>query len=74
MHYADGQQVRIGDRVELEDGRWHGVVVWLAGEPEAAPAWSSLASGAVVIFDEVGPVHYPDRVEPDVIFVSRGFR
>jgi hypothetical protein len=57
MQYDDGQQVKLGDRVALEDGRRHGVVIWLADEPESAPDWSYLASGAVVIFDEVGHVH-----------------
>ena len=71
MKYADGQQVRLGDSVRLENSRWRGVVIWLAGEAGGAPEWSTIEAGAVVIFDEVGPVHYPDEIEPDVVLVSR---
>ncbi len=67
MKYADGQQVRLGDRVRLgkDDG---GVVVASIDTDEYDPEhrrdqWSYLKKGVVIRFPEWGPIHYeePER-------------
>lgn len=74
MQYADGQQIKLGDRVALGSDR-SGVVVCLidSGEyTERCPEkdWSYLGRGAIVDFREFGLVHY-EEVEEAVRLVER---
>ena len=76
MKYRDGQDVVIGDRVQLEDHRWRGIVMCIpddrtftADYPESE--WGYLNSGALVKYEEVGLVYYEDEIEPDIELVER---
>jgi len=74
MKYADGQEVRLGDRVKLgqDDG---GVVVAsidtneYSGEHSEAQ-WGYLKKGVMIKFPLHGLIHY-DEPEPDLQLVKR---
>ena len=64
MKYPDGQEVRLGDRVELWDGNW-GTVVCSIDTDEYAAAypkvqWDYLGRGIVVLSEKAGLVHYSE--------------
>jgi len=74
MKYADGQEVRLGDRVKLgrDDG---GIVVasidtgqYSAEHPEAQ--WGYLKKGVMIKFPEYGLIHY-EAPEPDLQLIGR---
>ena len=74
MTYADGQDVRLGDRVRLGQDD-DGVVVALieTGEySEAHPEaqWGYLKKGAMVEFPMYGLIHY-EELEEDFKLVAR---
>lgn len=75
MKYADGQDVRVGDKVRLGDDDG-GVVVcsidtgqYSAEAPETD--WSYLKKGVVVRFPKYGLIHY-EEAEPDLKLIGRG--
>lgn len=73
MTYADGQQVRLGDRVGL--GGREGEVVAIIGEGVFADGlsqaeWAYLESGMLVRFKAFGLIHYRDA-EADLVLVAR---
>ena len=75
MKYADGREVRLGDRVKLGEDEG-GVVVFSIdmGEyserfPQAL--WAYLEKGVMVEFPLYGLIHY-DEAEPDLQLISRG--
>jgi hypothetical protein len=74
MKYPDGQEVRLGDRVQLgsDDG---GIVVasidtghYSAEHPEAQ--WGYLKKGVMIKFPEYGLIHY-EEPEPDLQLIGR---
>ncbi len=74
MKYADGQEVRLGDKVKLgaDDG---GVVVcsidtgeYSDGYPEAQ--WGYLKKGVMITFPKYGLIHY-EEAEPDLQLIER---
>ena len=74
MKYADGRDVRLGDRVALGADR-HGVVVcsidddaYREGFPKQA--WAYLGRGVVIAFPQYGPIHY-ETAEPDLQLIAR---
>jgi hypothetical protein len=74
MQYADGQQVRLRDRVALGSDR-SGTVECLIDTGEYTDRcpekdWSYLKKGAVVEFPEFGLVHY-EVMEPGVQLIER---
>ena len=72
--YADGQEVKLGDRVSLgQDDQ--GVVVALIEKGEFGPRhhrdqWAYLKSGVLVEFPSYGLIHY-ESPEPDLSFIER---
>ena len=74
MRYADGQEVRVGDRVKLgEDDR--GVVVCsmdddVYTEDHPKEQWGYLKKGVMIDFPLLGLIHYAET-DPDLQFVSR---
>ena len=75
VKYADGQPVKLGDRVRLgeDDG---GVVVcsiddgeYTDEHPEAQ--WGYLGKGVMIEFPLYGLIHYPEP-DPDLQLVARG--
>lgn len=75
MKYADGQDVRLGDRVKLgqDDG---GVVVasidtrhYSAEHSEAS--WGYLKKGVIIKFPMYGLIHY-EEPEEDLQLIERG--
>jgi hypothetical protein len=70
--YADGQEVRLGDRV------WHGapgvVVVDIAQgtalPPHVAAHWDWLKIGVIIVFPDSGPVHFAS-IDDTLRLVSR---
>jgi hypothetical protein len=67
MKYSDGQQVKLGDKVQLWSG-CHGVVVcsmdtdeYTAAFPKAE--WSYLKSGVMIKTDKAGLIHYIEADE-----------
>lgn len=73
MHYPDGQEMRRGDRVD-QNGR-KGVVVCSIDTDEydvdyLREHWSYLGVGVVIMFDDIGLVHYPEPDE-DIRLVAR---
>jgi hypothetical protein len=74
LKYADGQEVRLGDRVGLGQDR-RGVVVcsiesgeYTLQHPEAQ--WAYLKRGVMIEFPLYGLIHYVDP-EPDLQLVER---
>ena len=77
MNYADGQVVRLWDRVHV----WHskpaqGVVVASIDGVEYSleyrqDQWEHLASGVLIETDEAGLMHFPEYA-PEIRFVRRG--
>jgi hypothetical protein len=74
MKYSDGQEVRLGDRVKLEqdDG---GVVVcsidtgeYSDDHPEAQ--WGYLGKGVMISFPRYGLIHY-EEAEPGLRLIAR---
>lgn len=66
MNYADGQQVRLGDKVHLGGG-FSGTVVCVIDDAQYSDdyplvEWSYLNTGALVLSEQMGLVHYS---EPD---------
>src|SRR3546814_822904 len=70
MKYPDGQEVRLGDKVELWTGCCGAVVASLdAGEYSAEYSeadWAYLKSGVLVVSDAAGIIHY---LNPEATFV-----
>ena len=73
MYYPDGQEVRLGDRVDQNGSG--GVVVCSVDTDEYCvdyprEHWSYLGAGVLILFDEMGLVHYggPDE---DLRLVAR---
>ena len=74
MKYADGQDVKLGDRVKLGEDRG-GVVVasidteeYTAGHSEAQ--WNYLKKGVIIKFPLYGLIHY-ENPEPDLQLIER---
>jgi hypothetical protein len=74
MKYADGQEIRLGDRVRLGEDAG-GVVVasidtgeYTAEHPEAQ--WAYLKKGVMIMFPIHGLIHYEDP-EPDLQLIGR---
>lgn len=74
MEYADGQEVKLGDRVRLgqDDG---GIVVCSIDTNEysdAYPAtqWGYLKKGVMINFPLYGLIHY-ESPEPDLQLIAR---
>lgn len=75
MQYADGREVRIGDRVRLgtDDG---GVVVCSIDTNEYSDdypldQWAYLKRGVMIDFPKYGLIHYEES-DPDLELISRG--
>ena len=74
MKYADGREVRLGDRVSLgQDDQ--GRVVALVDEGEfdvghPRDEWSYLKTGMIVEFPSMGRIHY-ENAEADLVLVDR---
>jgi hypothetical protein len=73
MHYASGEAVLPGDRVDL-DG-WTGVVVaviedGLYSSEYPEDEWSYLVEGLLIETDQVGLLHYP-KMGDDVTLIAR---
>lgn len=69
MKYADGQEVRLGDRVALS-GDSHGTVVCSIDASEYSAdfpqkQWEYLRSGVIIRAERIGLIHY---LEPDEDF------
>jgi hypothetical protein len=66
MRYADGQEVHLGDRVELWDGNEGEVVCSIdrQGYSAAHPKeqWEYLARGVLILSERAGLIHY---IEPE---------
>lgn len=74
MKYPDGNEVRVGDRVQLWNG-CNGIVVCSMGTneyPEAFPevAWSYLNTGVMVLTEENGLIHY-NAADEDFNLIAR---
>jgi len=74
LKYADGQEVRLGDRVSLGQDRRGMVVCSMEGaqytlqHPEAQ--WAYLKRGVLIEFPLYGLIHY-ENPEPDLQLVVR---
>ncbi len=73
MHYPDGQEMRLGDRVD-QNGR-EGVIVCSIDTGEYGvdyprEHWSYLGVGVLILFDAMGLVHYGESDE-DIRLVAR---
>ena len=75
MKYVDGQEVIIGDRVQLGDDKG-GIVVCSIDRNEYSKEhpkekWSYLGKGVVIDFPMFGLIHY-EEPELDLKLISRG--
>jgi hypothetical protein len=74
VKYADGQDVRLGDRVRLGDDDGGRVVCSIdtAEYSEACPEseWSYLKKGVVISFPQLGLIHYVEP-EEDLQLIAR---
>ena len=75
MKYRDGQDVRIGDRVQLGEDRGGIVVASMdTGEYTAdhpASQWSYLKVGVMIEFLRYGLIHFEEPDE-DLMLIARG--
>lgn len=74
MNYADGQEVIIGDNVQLGNDKG-GVVVCSIdraeySEDQPKEKWEYLGKGVVIEFPTFGLIHY-EEPEEDLILISR---
>jgi hypothetical protein len=78
MRYPDGQDVRVGDVVTIDQNH-HGMVVGCVGDgcylpPQTKEQWGHLGKGILIDTNFGGLVHYPDEAalasEP-VVLVKR---
>ena len=74
MKYADGSEVRLGDRVELWPGN-RGTVVCSIDTSEFSSAypkkqWSYLGSGILILSEQAGLIHY-NELEATTKLLSR---
>jgi len=74
MHYADGREVCLGDRVELWPGN-EGAVVCSIDTKEYSSVypkeqWEYLGNGVLVLSEKAGLVHY-SRPEPTLRLLAR---
>ncbi len=75
MKYADGQEVKLGDRVKLGQDEG-GVVVCSIDTGEYTDEcpedqWSYLKKGVMIKFPLYGLIHY-EEAEPDLQLLGRG--
>ncbi|WP_266170806.1 hypothetical protein [Dyella subtropica] len=75
MKYKDGQTVRAGDVVQIDD-LYRGVVVAAIEDKSYLPGyeereWDYLESGALIDTNFAGLVHYPHDDE-QLVLLSRG--
>ncbi|MDD4616017.1 MAG: hypothetical protein PHW76_02725 [Alphaproteobacteria bacterium] len=77
MKYPDGQEVQLGDRVELGKNE-AGVVVCSIDTNEfneicTQKDWGYLKKGVIVRFPSYGLIHYEEpEPEPDLRLIARG--
>ncbi|WP_331350629.1 hypothetical protein [Cellvibrio sp. UBA7671] len=74
MNYSDGQELKIGDIVELKNSR--GVVVCSIDDEQYSKDyskidWSYLNRGVLIEFEKYGVIHY-ENIEEDVLLIKRG--
>ncbi|TAL35565.1 MAG: hypothetical protein EPN97_07090 [Alphaproteobacteria bacterium] len=71
MKYADGQQIRLGDRVKLGKDE-NGKVVCLIEVGEYLPGedWLYLKEGIMTRFPQFGHIHYK-KAEEDLQLIAR---
>lgn len=74
MKYADGEEVRLGDRVRFDQGE-EGVVVFSIDTQEYSQEfpeaqWGYLKKGVMVAFPSCGLVHY-EQSAPDLQLIAR---
>ena len=76
MRYPDGQEVRVGDKVQCWEGCTGVVVASMdAGEYSAEhsrEAWGYLGKGVMINTDKAGLIHYTEP-EPTMVLLSRRF-
>lgn len=76
MKYADGQDVKLGDKVRLGKDSG-GVVVFIIDTGEYSPDYpeaewkGNLKKGVMVRFPLYGLIHYETEVESDVELIAR---
>lgn len=74
MRYADGQEVSLGDQVQLGGGMTGSVVAVIdTGEYSKGylmEEWSCLLKGVLVMSPEAGLVHFPTP-DQDLVLVDR---
>lgn len=76
MLYPDGQQVLVGDRVELWEGN-EGVVVGDLDHNQYShdyprEYWEHLGSGVLVLSKKAGLIYYKDEPEETMRLLARG--
>jgi hypothetical protein len=75
LEYASGETVRVGDRVRLGEDE-NGIVVCVFDTDEFSDEFAveykeTFKTGALVKFPKLGLIHYPDKIEPDLLLLSR---
>lgn len=75
MKYCDGQEVKLGDKVQLGADS-EGVVVCSIdrgeySEEHPESAWGYLRTGAMILFPKYGLIHY-EEPEEDLHLIARG--
>lgn len=75
MNYADGQQIRLNDRVELWEGNQGTVVcsldTWEFSEAYPEAEWVYLNVGILIASEQAGLLHFTEP-ENSLRLVSRG--
>jgi hypothetical protein len=73
MNYPDGRAMRLGDRVD-QNGRRGWIVCSIDTDEYGADYprehWSRLGNGVLILFDDIGLVHYGEPDE-DICLVAR---
>jgi hypothetical protein len=74
LKYADGRDIRVGDRVKLGSDEG-GVVVCSIDTGKYTPEfpeaqWGYLKKGVMITFPQYGLIHYGE-IDPDLSFLRR---
>jgi hypothetical protein len=74
MRYSDGQEAKVGDKVQCWDGCIGVVVASMDTDEYSAEhpreAWGHLAKGVMIDTDKAGLIHYTEP-EPTMVLLER---
>jgi len=73
MNYLSGENIQVGDNVQLEHGKTTGVVQFIIQSDDDMKEWNLDEQGLLIQSEPFGSVFWPlDDVNDPIVFISRG--